>query len=164
MRTTGFSSAAALVALALVAPLSAQQTGMPNHPNAGEVMGFDMQKTTHHFYLYEDGGAVDVSVKNKTDKTDLDAIRMHLPHIAMMFGQGNLDMPMMVHETKTIPGTEDLAKFKDKIKYTYADTPAGGRVDIVTKDKAALAAVHAFLVFQIKEHETGDKTVVTKRK
>jgi peptidyl-dipeptidase Dcp len=34
----------------------------------------------------------------------------------------------------------------------------------VTTDKAALAAAHAFLKYQIKEHETGDKTDVTKRK
>jgi hypothetical protein len=40
----------------------------------------------------------------------------------------------------------------------------GGRVDIVTANKDALAAVHAFMKFQIKDHETGDKTSVTKRK
>ena len=151
-----------LAALALATPLAAQ-TGMANHPGAGQAMGFDVDKTAHHFYLYEDGGAIDVSVKDKNDKANLDAIRMHLSHIAMMFGQGNFEMPMMVHETQAMPGLEDLAKMKDKIKYTYKDSAEGGRVEIVTKDKDALAAVHAFLKYQIADHKTGDKTDITKR-
>jgi hypothetical protein len=157
------SRAGLLAALAISSPVLAQ-TGMTNHPNAGQAMGFDIDKTVHHFYLYEDGGAIDVSVKDKADKTNLDAIRMHLSHIAQMFGQGNFDMPMMVHETQTMPGLEDLAKMKDKITYRYAESVSGGRVDIVTTDKDALAAVHTFLKYQIKEHETGDKPDITKRK
>ena len=38
----------------------------------------------------------------------------------------------------------------------YVETAKGGRVDIVTSDPAALAAVHQFLKFQIAEHKTGD--------
>jgi hypothetical protein len=129
-----------------------------------QVMGFDQQKTTHHFFLYDDGGAIDVSVKDKTDKTNLDAIRSHLPHIAHLFGQGQFDAPMLVHDTKDVPGIAELAKLKERVTYTYSETPAGGRVDIVTTDKAALAAVHAFLKFQIADHETGDPATVQKRK
>jgi hypothetical protein len=40
----------------------------------------------------------------------------------------------------------------------------GGRMDIVTKDGDALAALHEFLAYQIKEHQTGDPVIVTKRK
>ena len=127
------------------------------------VMGFDQDKAAHHFFLYEDGGAIDVNVKDKADKTNLDAIRSHLAHIAQTFGQGAFDAPMMVHDTKDVPGIKNLARFKDKLKYTYADTPAGGRIDIVTTDKDALAAVHAFLKFQIEDHKTGDATTVKKR-
>ena len=157
-----------LAALAL-ATQAAQQTTPPAHAQhldarGQHVMGFDQQKATHHFFLYEDGGAIDVSVKDKTDKTNLDAIRSHLAHITQMFGEGTFDLPMMVHDTKDIPGIKDLARVKDKLKYTYADTPAGGRVNIVTTDKDAVAAVHAFLKFQIEEHKTGDPTTVAKRK
>jgi hypothetical protein len=155
--------------LALTGGASAQQTTASTHAQhlttAGkQVMGFDQDKTTHHFHLYADGGAIDVSVKDKADKTNLDAIRSHLPHIAMMFGQGNFDAPMMVHDTKDVPGIKDLAKFKDKVQYTYVETPLGGRVDVLTTDKDALAAVHAFLTFQIADHKTGDTPVVVKRK
>lgn len=128
-----------------------------------QVMGFDQQKTTHHFLLYEDGGAIDVSVKDKADKANLDAIRAHLPHIALLFGQGNFDAPMVVHDRKDVPGTKELARLKDKVRYTYVETPGGGRVDIVTTDKDALSAVHAFLKYQIEDHQTGDKTVAVRR-
>jgi hypothetical protein len=42
-------------------------------------MGFDREKTTHHFYLHTDGGAIGVPSKDPSDKADLQAIRAHLP-------------------------------------------------------------------------------------
>ena len=82
----------------------------------------------------------------------------------MMFGGGDFDAPMLVHDSTAVPGADELAKLKDKLKYTYVETPKGGRVDVVTKDKAALAALHKFLAYQIKEHKTGDAGTVTRRK
>ena len=125
-------------------------------------MGFDQEKTTHHFYLYSDGGAIDVAVNDAADKTNLDAIRGHLPHIAMMFSQGNFEAPMLVHDTN-VPGTAEMGKLKDRITYRYADTPKGGRVNMITTDAEALKAVHAFLKFQITDHKTGDSLEVRKR-
>jgi hypothetical protein len=159
----------AMAALALTPAAAAQQTTSSTHAQhldakGKQVMGFDQTKTTHHFFLYEDGGAVDVSVKDPANKTDLDAIRSHLPHIAKLFGQGDFEAPMLVHDRKDVPGTKDLARLKDKVTYAYVETRAGGRVDIVTSDKEALAAVHAFLRFQIEDHHTGDRTTPAKRK
>jgi len=151
------STAAALVALAVSTPALAQATP-PHHP-----AGHEMDNTVHHFYLYEDGGAMDLSVKEKTDKAGLETVRMHLTEMAKMLGHGTAEM-MTAHEAHAMPGLEDLMKMKDKIKYTFVETPVGGRVDIVTTDKAALAAVHGFLKHHIAEHKTGDKTTVMKRK
>jgi hypothetical protein len=127
-----------------------------------QVMGFDQEKTTHHFYVYLDGGAIDVAVNDAADKTNLDAIRAHLPHIAMLFSKGNFEAPMLVHDTN-VPGTGEMARLKDRITYRYAETPKGGRVNIMTTDAEALAAVHAFLKFQITDHRTGDSPEVRKR-
>ena len=127
------------------------------------VMGFDQARTTHHFLLFNDGGAIEVSVNDAADTRNRDAIRSHLPHIAMMFGEGNFDAPMLVHDSKKVPGTKAMAEHKDAIRYQYAETAKGGRVDIVTSDPAALAAVHQFLTFQIAEHKTGDPTTVRAR-
>jgi hypothetical protein len=130
--------------------------------HATQAMGFDQDKTTHHFLLYTDGGAIDVSVKDPADTKNRDAIRSHLPHIAMMFAEGNFDAPMLVHQQK-VPGTEAMAKTKASIKYAYKETANGGRVDIVTTNPAALAAVHEFLRFQIADHKTGDSLEVRTR-
>jgi hypothetical protein len=152
------------LAIAVVAAAGAQTA--QHHPDVNSrgsrVMGFDQEKTAHHFYLYADGGAIDVSVKVPTDTTNLDAIRAHLPHIAMMFGQGRFDAPLLVHDSK-VPGTPEMTRLKDRLIYTFVETPLGGRVDILTKDPDALAAVHRFLRFQIADHQTGDSTEIRKR-
>jgi hypothetical protein len=153
---------AVFAVVAVTAPLHAQHPHSAMNERGAKVMGFDQQKTVHHFHLYTDGGAIDVGVRDSADETNRDAIRSHLPHIAVMFGQGNFEAPMLVHETR-VPGTLDMARLKERITFTYSTTPKGGRVDIATEDREALAAVHAFLRFQIGDHKTGDSTVVKKR-
>ena len=152
-------SAMCIVAAVSVMPrfVSARQDhhGSPNQRGA-MVMGFDQELTAHHFLLFADGGAIDVSVKDPLDVRNREAIRSHLPHIAVMFGEGNFEVPMLVHDSKGVPGTRVMAARKDAIRYHYVETPNGGRVDIVTTDADALAAVHAFLKFQIVEHKTAD--------
>jgi hypothetical protein len=154
-----------LLAFLAVAALGLASAQEPDHAHAraAMVMGFDQQATTHHFRLYEDGGAIEVSVNDPGDVKDRDAIRSHLPHIAIMFGGGNFDAPMLVHDSAHVPGTAVMAARHDRIRYTYAETANGGRVEIVTSDPQAVEAVHAFLTYQIAEHKTGDATTVSKR-
>ena len=130
---------------------------------AEAVMGFDQERTAHRFFLFNDGGAIDVSVKAAGDTKNRDAIRSHLPHIASMFGSGNFDAPMLVHDSANVPGTKVMAARKGAIRYQYVETANGGRVNIVTSDREALDAVHAFLKFQIAEHKTGDPATVRPR-
>ena len=162
MRHIGMLSA--MAALVLM-PFAVR--GQHDHPSldqrGAEVMGFDQSRTTHHFTLFQDGGAIDVSVNDPADAKNRDAIRSHLPHIAMMFGSGDFDAPMLVHDSKNVPGTNVMAVRREQIRYTYVETPAGGRVNIVTTDAQALEAVHQFLKFQIQEHKTGDSTHVQTR-
>jgi len=152
------------IAWLIVSLIAVQDPHTSMNERGAQVMGFDQDKTAHHFLLYVDGGAIDIVVRNATDTTNRDAIRSHLPHIAMMFGSGDFDAPMLVHGTKDVPGIKTLASHKNNVHYTYVDTPLGGRVDIVTTDKEALAALHAFLKYQIKEHQTGDPGTVQPRK
>jgi len=123
-------------------------------------MGFSHEKTTHHFLLFKDGGGIEVQANDPTDKTSRDEIRMHLSHIAKMFAEGNLNVPMFIHDT-TPPGAPVMEKLHDQIHYKFQETEAGARVRIRTKDKQALKAVHEFLRFQIAEHQTGDRTDIT---
>jgi hypothetical protein len=153
-----------LTALVLTAvPLGARQDHASPHNRGASVMGFDQDRTTHHFSLFKDGGAIEVDVKDPADTTNRDAIRSHLPHIATMFASGNFDAPMLVHDSNNVPGTKEMAKMKNRIRYTYVAVPTGGRVNIVTSDPDALNAVHQFLKFQIAEHQTGDSIAVQSR-
>src|SRR5262245_48427206 len=128
------------------------------------VMGFDQNATAHHFHLYDDGGAIDIAVKDPADGKNRDAIRSHLPHIAAMFGSGNFEAPMLIHDSAAVPGTAALKQRAGLVRYTYRETALGGRLDITSSDAAALNAVHEFLRYQIREHHTNDPTTTTRRK
>ncbi len=79
-----------------------------------KVMGFDQAATSHHFFLYEDGGAIEVTVKDRADKKNLDAIRSHLPHIVQSFGKGDFSDPAFVHD-EGVAGTETMQRLRDRI-------------------------------------------------
>jgi hypothetical protein len=118
-------------------------------------MGFDHLKTTHHFLLAQDGGAIQVEANDLKDTDSRDRIRQHFRHIVMMFSEGNFQVPMLVHE-KTPPGSEVMQKLKTEISYKYKETERGAVIQISTANAEALQAIHEFLRFQIKEHMTGD--------
>ena len=51
-------------------------------------MGFDQQKTTHHFVLLKTGGRIEVTAKDAGDREDTTAIRQHLRHFSDAFAAG----------------------------------------------------------------------------
>lgn len=179
-----FAASLALV-LAVAAPISSQQekgTNCPMHQkhqddqssatgksgdashterHAGidqrgdQAMGFSQSKTTHHFLLRRDGGAIEVEVRDPQDEASRDQIRQHLARIAQMFKEGNFDSPMFIH-AQTPPGVEVMKRLRSEIKYEFEQTKRGGRVRIRTSNTEALAAIQEFLRYQIEEHRTGD--------
>lgn len=126
-----------------------------------KVMGFSHEKTTHHFRLFADGGAIEVTANDANDIESRDQIRKHLSHIAGMFTEGNFDAPMLTHG-KTPPGVRAMQEMKNEISYKYEEIENGGRVRISTKNNQALAGIYEFLRFQIADHQTGDSNAVTK--
>ena len=131
-----------------------------------EAMGFDQQKTTHHFKLLPDGGTIEITADDPSDVAGRDAIRQHVAKIATMFGQGDFNIPTLVHGQKP-PGVDTMTRLKSSLDYAAENEPNGGRVRITTADPEGLKAVHDFLRFQIQEHKTGDSLadpVVAKRK
>ena len=119
------------------------------------VMGFDHDKTTHHFRLLPDGGFIQVEANDAQDIASRDQIRMHLSHITTMLADGNFKAPMLIHD-QTPPGVPTMQRLKAAITYKFENTDQGARVLIMTKNAEALTAIHEFLRFQIKEHHTGD--------
>jgi len=122
-----------------------------------EAMGFPHDKTTHHFRLSPEGGAIEVTVNDAKDTDDLKAIRMHQKHVVSMFSNGNFSVPMFIH-SQTPPGVAEMKDRRADITYTFEDLPTGGRVRIETANHDAMNAIHDFLIFQIQDHHTGDPT------
>lgn len=118
-------------------------------------MGFSQEKTTHHFRSLDDGGAIEVTAKDANDKASIDEIRMHLRHIAVLFGEGDFSIPMFVHDEKPA-GVDTLKELRSDLKYTFEELPTGGRVRIKSRNPKAVAAVHDFLKYQVREHRTAD--------
>jgi hypothetical protein len=126
-----------------------------------KAMGFSHEKATHHFSLYTDGGAIEVNANDANDTETRDMVRSHFKHIAMMFADGNFEIPMLVH-AKNPPGADVMARLKAEIHYNLEETPQGARLRITSENKEALGGIHKFLAFQIKDHETRDSTTITK--
>ena len=129
--------------------------------NGDQAMGFPHDKTTHHFRLTAEGGAIEVSASDPGDKADTTAIRSHLSHIATLFSKGDFSIPMFIHGG-VAPGVTSMQLLKNKIRYKYEEAPSGGIVMISSADPVAVAAIHDFLRFQITDHQTKDSLSVEK--
>ncbi|MEW6126780.1 MAG: hypothetical protein AB1757_07055 [Acidobacteriota bacterium] len=125
-----------------------------------KAMGFSHEKSTHHFILLKNGGVIEVSANRVEDSESLGQIQMHLTHIAKAFAEGDFNLPMFIHD-QTPPGVEVMKARKAAIHYQYEKFEQGARVRITTGDKQALAAIHDFLRFQIKDHQTGDSLKIS---
>jgi hypothetical protein len=124
-------------------------------------MGFSHEKTTHHFLLLADGGAIEIQGNEPTDAASQEAIRGHLAMIAVKFSQGDFNIPMFIHATVP-PGVETMKRLESKIAYEAGNTERGAQLRITTHDTEALTAIHRFLRFQIQDHQTGDSLEVQK--
>jgi hypothetical protein len=157
-----------LVLLAILPGMaSAQQNPPPDQNKRSEdvvkrgehVMGFSHEATTHHFRLFKDGGEIAVSAKDPNDKTSIEQIRTHLGHIAKMFSAGNFNAPMLIHDTNP-PGVATMTRLKEQIRYEFSEIEGGARIRLIAAGPETTDAVHAFLLFQIIDHQTGDAPTI----
>lgn len=125
------------------------------HQHMAGGMDFDQTTTVHHFRLASDGGSIEIEVRRAADAALRDTVRMHLRTLPQEFAAGNFEKPFAVHG-ETPDGVPDLTRLKDQIAYSFETLKNGGRVRIRASNPEALAAVHAFLRYQIREHKTGD--------
>ena len=117
-------------------------------------MGFDQDKTAHHFRTSAIGGSIEVEVKDPADSVSRDQVRNHLKEIAAAFAKGDFTKPFETH-AEMPPGVPSMERLKTVIRYKYEKTPRGGLVRISTSDPDALKAVHEFLAYQAREHHAG---------
>ncbi len=145
-----------IVPLAFAAPLAAQNSDSAYRgvqERGKMVMGVDQYTSRHRFEPAADGGSI-VLVRDSTDTTGVATIRAHLQKIAQAFAAGDFTLPGVVH-AQEVPGTRIMTQKKSVIRYAYHPLAGGGEVRIVTRDSAAVAAVHDFLTFQRMDHRAG---------
>ena len=141
----------------------AEDAACPNHADhqaqvdqrGDHVMGFDHNKTVHHFLLKADGGVISAAVKDPKDRESIEKIRKHFVEIATLFSRGEFSKPKEIHD-RVPPGVPAMIQYRDQITYTFHETEKGGEVRIKTAHQEAKQAIHAFLRFQIEDHHTGD--------
>jgi hypothetical protein len=146
--------------LILIAPLAvgcARKTPPPDPRFAGvqvrgaDVMGVDQYTSTHVFEDLADGGRIILVRQDTTDARGTSTIRAHLRAVADSFGRGIFSDPAAVH-AMTVPGTETMARLRDRIGYAVTDRPGGAELRITTTDSEAIGAVRDFLAFQRMDH------------
>ena len=120
-----------------------------------DTFGMSHAKSTHSFRLFADGGAIELRATGAADEATIAAIRGHLHEITDEFEKGDFSTPQFVHGY-TPDGVAQLAKLRSAIAYRYQRVDGGGRIRITTKSAEALAAIHAFLRFQVIEHRTAN--------
>ncbi len=131
MKTMLFT-AASIFAAALGTPALAQSSSSCSMHHASvesrgdHVMGFDHDKTTHHFHLTPSGGVIEVTANAESDTASRDAIRGHLSHIATMFAEGDFEAPMLIHD-RVPPGVPVLKEKGSAIRWTLEEIPLGWR-------------------------------------
>ena len=118
-------------------------------------MGFSHETTTHHFRLNADGGAIEVTANDPNDTATQKQIEAHLSHIAKLFKEGDFSKPMFIHG-EVPSGVPAMQRLKSDIDYTFDKIERGARVRIATANAEAVEAIHAFLRYQIEDHQTGD--------
>src|SRR5262245_1076649 len=85
-----------------------------------EAMGFPHDRTTHHFLLSPEGGAIEVIVTDTEDTANLQAVRSHLKHVVSMFSNGDFSVPMFVH-SQIPPGVSEMKDRRMDIAYTFEE-------------------------------------------
>jgi hypothetical protein len=143
-----------IMLLMVAAPVAAQDSAFRALQDRGKMaMGVDQYTSLHRFDPLPDGGRI-VLVRDSSDVAGMATIRAHLRDISRAFAAGEFAVPGFVHG-REVPGTRVMALRKGAIRYVFHPLPGGGEVRIVTRDSAAVRAVHEFLAFQRTDHRVG---------
>jgi hypothetical protein len=147
-----------LCCLLIATPAAAQDTSFTAMQKRGKIaMGVDQYTSVHKFDDLVDGGRIELQ-RDRDDATGTKVIRDHLRDIAKAFGAGDFSTPAFVH-MKDVPGTKAMAAKRSAITYTVRDLPRGGELRIVSRDAAAVRAIHEFLAFQRDDHHAAGHTM-----
>lgn len=114
-------------------------------------MGVDQYTSTHVFEDLPDGGRIVLDRDSAADTSGVATIRAHMRDIAAAFSRGDFAIPGFVH-AREVPGTAEMTRLRERIRYEAVDRPRGAEVRIHATDAESVRAVHQFLAFQRSDH------------
>ena len=159
MRLIHVSAALALPLATLAAQGKTQSKPRPDTSFAAmqqrgkTAMGVDQYTSTHKFDALPTGGRIELQ-RDVADSAGVAQIRAHIRDIAKAFALGDFSTPEFVH-MQNVPGTKLMREKRSVISYEPHDLPRGAELVILTKDSAAVVAIHEFMAFQRGEHHAG---------
>jgi hypothetical protein len=121
------------------------------HDMGHEVMPFSLDETVHVFEMTSTGGVQEVIADDPGDQAQIQLIRQHLAHEATRFQKGDFRDPGSLHGTD-MPGVRELSAGADRLRVTYDDLPAGGRIVYVVSEAELVTAVHRWFGAQLSDH------------
>jgi hypothetical protein len=89
-------------------------------------MGFDQDATTHHFRLYESGGAIEVLANQPADQSTVAQVRAHLKEIAAEFARGDFAKPFATH-AEMPPGVATMQQRQGALEFRFEETSSKAR-------------------------------------
>lgn len=123
----------------------------PMTAQAGQVMPFDLARTTHTFTKTDTGGVEKVVVKDPSDTRNRALIRSHLAKEASLFRTGNYSDPAKIHGMD-MPGLKELEAGAARVNVTYADLPDGAQITYASTEPALISALHSWFDRQVADH------------
>lgn len=115
-----------------------------------EVMPFDLERTTHIFEKFADGGLQQI-VSDDGDSAQVQLIRSHLEEEAARFALGDFHDPSMIHGDD-MAGLHELVMGADRLTMVYSDLDQGGQILFTTEDADLVEALHAWFDQQVADH------------
>jgi hypothetical protein len=121
------------------------------HDMGGQVMPFDLSRTTHIFEMTDSGGIQQVIAKDPNDTEQIALIQQHLQHEATLFGAGDFSDPMALHGAD-MPGIKDLRAAAGQVKVEYSALPNGAQIAFTTEGIHLITALHRWFGAQLSDH------------
>lgn len=145
MGATPYGSPPAMIAT----PDAGRQTQVA--ANGGQVMPFDLNRTTHTFTDLPDGGRETVTANDPGDAEQIALVRAHLQAEARKFTAGDFSDPANIHGCD-MPGLAQLQAGFAGIEFRYTELPNGAVITYRSANPALISALHVWFAAQRSDH------------
>lgn len=115
-------------------------------------MPFSHTATVHVFTKSDDGGTMEIVIKDAADAPHIPMIRAHLQDMQERFQKGDHSGPSHIHGDE-MPGLAQLKAAKPgAIAASYREIEDGAELQYRTSDPKLIAALHAWIDAQLSDH------------